>query len=153
MSKMYHIIFVFVFTLLFVSCSPTTQIGKIYTPDDANKLFGNVIYSVDINTTLLSSLMKKTDKNIMFGLINKQLIILDNKRHLLYPEKAEYKDDDVFTVYSNDVLMELLSGKTLNKDSNGEAENVSIEQRREVLSVSTDSQTLETGSKCPPFCQ
>jgi hypothetical protein len=152
MSKIYHIIFVSVLSLLLLSCSPTTQIGKIYTPEDANKLFGNVIFSVDINTTALSSLLEKTDKYIMFGLINKQLIIVDNKRHLLYPDKAEYKDTDVFTVFSTDVIMKLLTGKTLNKDSNGGAENISIEQRREVLSISTVSQTLETGSKCPPYC-
>lgn len=151
MSKIYHLIFVSFLVLLIFACSPSMQTGKIYTTEEANKLFGNVLYSVDINTNTLSELIKKTDKSIMFGLINKQLVILDNKRHILYPEKAEYKETDVFTVYSTDVIMQLLSGKA-NKQTDGETESVSVEQRREVLSVSSDAQTLETGSKCPPFC-
>jgi hypothetical protein len=157
MSKIYHVIIVSILFLLFFACSPTTQLGKIYTPEEANKLFGNVLYSVDINSNILSELLKKTEKSIMFGLIDRQLIILDNHRKLIYPEKAEYKDTDVFTVYSTDVVIKLLSGKALNKESdnetNNESENISVEQRREVLSVSTDVLTLETGAKCPPACE
>jgi hypothetical protein len=152
MSKIYHIIVISVLLLLFLSCSPTSQIGKIYTPEEANKLFGNVIYSVGINNNTLSELLKKTDKSIMFGLIDRQLIILDNNRNIIFPEKAEFKETDVFTVYSTNVVMELLSNKALNKQTDGEADSVSIEQRREVLSVSTETNTLENGTKCPPLC-
>ena len=152
MSKIYHLIFVSFIALLLLSCSPTNQVGKLYSPEEANKLFGNVLYSADINTNTLAALIKKTDKSIMFGLINKQLIILDNKRHLLYPEKADFKETDVFTVYSTAVLNELLETGKLNKQTDGNAETVSVEQRREVLSVSSDAQTLETGNKCPPVC-
>jgi hypothetical protein len=118
--------------------------GKIYTPEEANKLFGDVIYSVDINSNVVSELLKKTEKSIMFGLINREIIILDNNRNLIYPEKAEYTDTDVFTVYSTDIVRELI----LNK----EAGNVSVDQRKEVLSVSYNNKTLETGTWCPPFC-
>ncbi|HSP88193.1 MAG TPA: hypothetical protein VLN45_08665 [Ignavibacteriaceae bacterium] len=152
MSKIYHIIVISVLLLLFLSCSSTLQMGKIYTSEEANKLFGNVIYSVDINNNTLSELLKKTDKRIMFGLIDRQLIILDNNRNIIFPDKAEFKETDVFTVYSTNVVMELLSGKALNKRTDEEADTVSIEQRREVLSVSTESNTLESGLKCPPNC-
>jgi hypothetical protein len=152
MSKIYHIIVVSVLLLLFLSCSPTSQMGKIYMPEEANKLFGNVIYSVNINSNTLSELLKKTDKSIMFGLIDRQLIILDNHRNIIFPEKAEFKETDVFTVYSTNIVMELISGKALNKQTDEEADTVSIEQRREVLSVSTETNTLETGWKCPPNC-
>jgi len=148
MSKIYHIIFVSVLLLLFISCSPTKEIGKIYTREEANKLFGNVIYSVDLNISVLSELLKKTEKSIMFGLIGRQLIILDNNRNLIYPEKAEYKDTDVFTVYDTDVVSQLIS----NKESRSQSENVSVEQRIEVLSISTEKNTLEMGLKCPPLC-
>lgn len=151
MSKIYHLIFVSFLALLIFACSPSTQMGKIYTPEEANKLFGNVLYSVDIQTNVLADVLKRAEKNIMFGLINKQLIILDGKRNLLYPERAEYKDTDVFTVYGTDIVRELLSSK-LNKQTDGESETVSVEQRREVLSVSSDAQTLESGGKCPPYC-
>jgi len=151
MSKIYHLIFVSFLALLIFACSPSTQMGKIYTPEEANKLFGNVLYSVDIQANVLTDVLKRTNKSIMFGLINKQLIILDGKRNLLYPERAEYKETDIFTAYSTDKVRELLSSK-LNKQTDGEPETVSIEQRPEVLSVSSDAQTLETGVKCPPAC-
>ena len=152
MSKIYHIIVISVLLLLTLSCSSTSQLCKIYKPEEANKLFGNVIYSVDINSNTLSELLKKTDKSIIFGLIDRQLIILDNNRNIIFPEKAEFKETDVFTVYSTNVVMELLSNKALNKQTDGDADSVSIEQRREVLSVSTDANTLENGTKCPPLC-
>jgi hypothetical protein len=141
---MYHIIIISVLLLLFFACSSTTQIGKIFATEEANKLFGDVIYSVDINSNVVLELLNKTEKKIMFGLINRKLIILDNKRNLIYPEKAEFKDTDVFTVYSTDIVRKLIL--------NNEAGNVSAEQRKEVLSVSTQKSTLEAGAKCPPYC-
>ena len=152
MSRIYHLIFSSLLALLFLSCSPSSKIGKIFTTEDANNLFGNVIYSVKIDADLLINLLNKTEKNIMFGLINKNLIILGDNRKLIYPEKAQYKESDVFTVYSTDVVKELLSDTILRKQYDNEHETVQVEQRREVLSVSTDTQTLETGSKCPPSC-
>ena len=152
MNRIYHLIFIAFLFLLFLSCTPTKELGKLYSKEEANKLFGNVIYSVDLNTDLLSGLLKKTEHSVMFGFIDRQLIILDNNRKLIYPEKAEYSEKDVFTVYSTDVVMKLLSSKELNKDAGSDPEAVSVEQRREVLSVSTETSTLETGSKCPPFC-
>ena len=51
----------------------------------------------------------------MFGIINQNVIVLDNKRNLLYPYKAEFKDTDVFTVYSVSIVRELLSLRNLKK--------------------------------------
>lgn len=120
--------------------------------EEANQLFGPAIFSVEINSETLRNLMLKTDKNIMFGLINKQLIILDNKRRLLYPDQTEFKETDVFTVYSISLLNELLSDRKINKQSSDGTDIVNIEQRREVLSISSDTRTLESGLKCPPLC-
>jgi len=88
----------------------------------------------------------------MFGLINQQLIILDNNRKLMYPEKADYKDSDVFIVYSVNMLRELLLDNKSEKQGDEKDENISIEQRQEVLSISINEKTLETGIKCPPMC-
>ncbi|MDP2366490.1 MAG: hypothetical protein Q8M94_22275, partial [Ignavibacteria bacterium] len=104
MSKIYHIIFISVLLLLFISCTPSKQIGQLYSSEEANKLFGNVILSLDVERALIPELIKKTENTIMFGIINQQVIILDNNRKLIYPEKAEYKDTDVFTFYSIEVV-------------------------------------------------
>jgi hypothetical protein len=130
--------------LLFISCTPSKQIGQLYSREEANKIYGNVILSLDVERALVPELIKKTENTIMFGIINQQVVILDNNRKLIYPEKAEYKDSDVFTVYSVSMLRELISKPN--------PDYINVEQRREVLSVSYNQQTLETGIKCPPNC-
>lgn len=144
MSKIYHIIIISVLLLLFISCTPSKQIGQLYSREEANKIYGNVILSLDVDRALIPELIKKTENTIMFGIINQQVLILDNKRNLIYPEKADFKDSDVFTVYSVSMLKELISKPN--------PDNINVEQRREVLSVSYNQQTLETGIKCPPNC-
>ncbi len=144
MSKIYHIIIIAVLLLLFLSCSPTQQFGKIFTKAKADELFGKVIFSTEIPQEIVVDVFNKTEKNIMFGIVKQNAIVLDNNRKLLYPVKAEFKDTDVFTVYSVSVLKELLS--------KGKSPNINVEQRKEVLSVSYNDYTLETGNWCPPFC-
>jgi len=144
MSKIYHIIIISVLLLLFLSCGTTKHFGKIFTTSEADQLFGKVIFSKEIPAETVISLLNRTEINIMFGLINREIVILDNNRKLIYPEKAEINDNDIFTVYSISVLKELLS--------NGSSQIVNVEQRREVLSVSYGNNTMETGTKCPPIC-
>ena len=144
MSKIYHIIIITVLLLFFLSCNSTQQFGKIFTKSEAEQLFGKVIFSTEIPQEIVVDVLNKTEKNIMFGIVNQNAIVLDNNRKLLYPAKAEFKDTDVFTVYSVSVLKELLS--------KGKLININVEQRKEVLSVSYDNYTLETGVLCPPIC-
>ena len=144
MSKIYQVIISSLILLLFLSCSSTQQTGKVYTNTEAFQQFGAVIASGEIPVDKVKELLTKTENNIMFGIVNKTPIILDNNRKLLYPEKADYKDTEVFTAYSINVVKDLLS------KSNGQ--NLIIEQRREVLSVSLGNYTLENGWKCPPNC-
>ena len=144
MGKIYHIIVITVLLLLFLSCGSTQQFGKIFTKAEADEQFGKVIFSAEIPQEIVADVLNKTEKNIMFGIVNQNAVVLDNNRNLLYPANAEFKDTDVFTVYSVSVLKELLSkGKSL---------NINVEQRKEVLSVSKDDYILETGNLCPPIC-
>ena len=149
MNKIYHIIIISLALFLLFSCSPTQQLGKIYNSQEADELFGNVIFSTGIPRDTVANILDRTENNIMFGIINQNVIVLDNKRNLLYPSKAEFNETDVFTVYSVSIVRELLSLKNLNK---GGLIEVAVEQRREVLSVSYDGSTLETGTHCPPYC-
>ena len=144
MSKIYHIIVIALLSLLFLSCSSTQQFGKIFTKAEADQLFGKVIFSTEIPQEIVVDVLNKTEKNIMFGIVNQNAIVLDNNRKLLYPAKAEFKDTDVFTVYSVSVLKELFS--------KGKSININVEQRREVLSISYDDYILENGIWCPPYC-
>ena len=131
MSKIFKILVVFLLALILFACSQTSQIGRIYTSVEADKLFGVVIYSESINSSVLAGLLERTDKIIMFGLINKHLIILDNNRHFLYPERADFKDTDVFTSYDTGVVREILSVNS-NKNNDNGSEIIDVEQRREL---------------------
>lgn len=144
MKKIYHVLIIALLLFLLLSCSSTQQFGKIYTLEEANQLLGNVIYSTEIVRDTVTGLLNKTEKNIMFGLINREIVILDNNRKLIYPLKVEFNDTDVFTVYSISVVKDLLS--------KGTSPNINVEQRREVLSVTYDKNTMENGTKCPPYC-
>ena len=75
MSKIYHVIIVALALLLLFSCSPT-QFGKIYTSSQANELFGNVIFSTGIPLDTVATILEKTEKNIMFGIIKQKVIVL-----------------------------------------------------------------------------
>ena len=150
MHKIFYFLFISIISILILSCSSSAEIGKLFTSEKANQLYGPALQSQNISLSRLSQLLSKTEKTIMFGIINEQLIILDGKRNLLYPEKAEYKDTDVFTAYSISRVKELLwDGKT----KEGDDDNVSIDQRKEVLSVTFGEKTLESGIKCPPMCE
>lgn len=150
MCKTFFLIYLSMISLLFLSCSSSRDIGKMFASEKANQLYGIALQSESISVSTLSKLISKTENIIMFGIINNQLIILDDKRNLLYPEKAEYKDSDVFTGYSVSRVKELLSNNRLEKGSD---ENISVEQREDVLSVTYGKITLETGIKCPPMCE
>lgn len=144
MSKIYHVIIIAVLLLILLSCSGTQDIGKVYTDKEANQLFGTVIYSSEIPKGIVTDLLSKTNKVIMFGIINKTAVVIDNNRKLLYPKDVEYKDTDVFTAYSISTVKDLISKSG--------SESINVEQRREVLSVSSGLYTLESGTKCPPKC-
>lgn len=144
MSKIYHVIISAVILLLFLSCSSTQQIGKVYTNTEAYQKFGVVISSYETPVDKVKELLTKTENFIMFGILNKTPVILDNNRKLLYPEKSDYKDTDVFTAYSINAVKDLFAKSN--------EKNLVIEQRREVLSVSIGNYTLENGWKCPPNC-
>jgi hypothetical protein len=80
----------------------------------------------------------------MFRIRDNQLIILDNKRKILYPAGVQIASQEVFTVYSITMINELLS--------NVSTTPVRIEQRRDVLSISYGQMTMEVGTPCPPIC-
>ena len=151
MKKIFHAIIISMLLLLFLSCSSTKEFGKVFTSEEADKLFGTVLFSASVQIQDINALLGKTDKTIMFGIINKTVIILDNNRRLIYPEEADYKDSDVFTVYSVSLVKELIS--EFRQKKMGPEDEVNVEQRREVLSVSYGNNTLETGAKCPPLCE
>ncbi|MCX6149226.1 MAG: hypothetical protein NTX22_01735 [Ignavibacteriales bacterium] len=118
--------------------------GKIYSGNEADKIYGPVLNSVAINTIELQSYMSRTNKYLLFNIIDNKLILLDNKRISIYPENKTISNDVIFKVVSLSVLEELLN--------KGNSTTTYIEKRQDVLSITNGNYTLEYVGNCPPIC-
>ncbi|MCX6168678.1 MAG: hypothetical protein NTX65_05040 [Ignavibacteriales bacterium] len=119
-------------------------IGKIFTKEEANNLFGNVIDSVSIKQGEITSVLNQIQSYIMFQVSNGELVILGEGRKLLYPIVKNVGPDEVFALFSKSKVVELLSS--------GTGETISIEKRQNHLTVTFGLLTLEEAVWCPPFC-
>lgn len=119
-------------------------IGTIFPKEEADLNYGSVLSSVQINSSELLSLIKQPGKYLMFNIKDGSLSILGDGRASLYPANFTADTADVYAVYSKSKIEELLN--------TGRAAVTIIEQRKDVLSLTNGTQTLEVGSWCPPFC-
>ncbi|MFH1195202.1 MAG: hypothetical protein V1720_05790 [bacterium] len=119
-------------------------IGEIFTKDEADKKYGNVVKSIQLDVAVLKSLMAKTQDSIMFNIRDDEVIILGDGRKALYPAGAVVGNNEVFNRYSVSKVVELLNG--------GTGATVEIEERDEVLSITYGQNTLEFSAPCPPLC-
>ena len=120
------------------------EVGKIYSKDEANQLYGVVMQSKEISSSELTSLFSGSKNYLMFKIINNNLVILGDYRAVLYPEGYKVDDKEVFAVYSIDKVKELLDS--------GKAATTTIEQRKNVISINNGQSTMEVSNWCPPFC-
>ena len=131
-------------SLVIISTSLAQTYGQLFAKQEADEKFGLVLQSIDISRSTFESFLTQTSNYIMFKVKDKKAIVLDNKRNVIYPEGVLINSNDTFTMYSVFVVNELLS--------KGNEKTVHIEQRSEVLSISSGGFTMEVGALCPPFC-
>ena len=131
-------------SLVIISTSLAQTYGQLFAKQGADEKFGPVLQSIDISRSTFESFLTQTNNYIMFKVKDKNAIVLDNKRNVIYPEGILINSNDKFTMYSVSVVNELIS--------KGNENNVYIEQRSEVLSISSGGFTMEVGIMCPPFC-
>ena len=131
-------------SLVIISTSLAQTYGQLFAKQEADEKFGLVLQSIDISRSTFESFLTQTSNYIMFKVKDKKAIVLDNKRNVIYPEGVLINSNDTFTMYSVFVVNELLS--------KGNEKTVHIEQRSEVLSISSGGFTMEIGALCPPIC-
>lgn len=125
-------------------------VGKIFTVQEANQLFGPVLTKVKFNTNKLKSFMKDSPEYLMFSLKNGNLKILNKNRVTLHPIGAKdvevviESDKEQFHIFSTSIIEELLGAS--------KSAEVDIEIREEVLTITADGNTLEYAILCPPYC-
>jgi hypothetical protein len=149
MSKRIFFIVLIIFTGLIVFS--TTMLaqeekvhGKIITKAEADEMFGPVVKSVQVTKSMLAGLTANSGKHIMFNIVDGQLAILNEKRESVFPLYLNVADEQVFHLFSTSVVNELLN---LTKE-----ETVTVEQRKDVLTITSDGSTLEFSTLCPPYC-
>ncbi len=119
-------------------------VGKIFDKQEADVLFGKVIGSLEINTGQLRAAVAKAKDYVLFTIKNNRVIIRDEKRQPLSDENEFITNDETMYVYSKDKVAELLATATGPK--------VAVERRANVITISSDSATLEFSTVCPPAC-
>ena len=127
----------------------TVVIGKLYTKADANQTYGAVVSSVTINTQILLNAIEKSPGYIMFNIINGQLTILNGKRGVLFSTDkltTAVPARTVFHIFSASKVQELIT-------LGGNSTFTTIELRpNNVLTVTSNTATLEGSLQCPPIC-
>ena len=145
MKRFNYIVVVLVVTFFVGSSGCFGQVtGKLFTKKAANEKFGAVTNSVETPVKNLENWLNQTDKYIMFKIVNNSVIVLNQGRHVIYPEDTKVDSSDVFTVYSKSVIEDLISV--------GDTDSVSFEQRETVFTVTVGNVTMEVGGICPPWC-
>ncbi len=135
---------IIVLSLSLASVGYSQTIGKIYSGAEADSIYGTVIDSVNINTSDLQSLILNTSNYIQLNIVYGKLVILDNKRNVLYPLGLIISENEVFKVCSVSILQILLQ--------KGNSAETFVENRSNVLTITNGGYTLEEMLNCPPFC-
>ncbi len=142
--KIFRFSFCLFFMLILSQINIAQTIGKIFTAEEADELFGEVLTSVNIEKNVLYDLIDKTESVLMFGIFDGKLVITGDNRKLLCPENYQLNDEDVLHVWTTDIIIDLLD--------KGEQDVATVEKRREVMTITYGQQTLEMSGWCPPIC-
>jgi hypothetical protein len=128
--------------------------GEIFSKADAEAKFGPALESVKFTVSELKAIMAKTKGYIMFKFEPGKLYIFDNKRNLIYTntEPVHFGAEVVLKIYSISVLEKLIANATNNQEKDGDDPDIEVERREEVITTSTEQQTMEVGGNCPPDC-
>ena len=120
-------------------------VGKIYSKQEADGLYGQVLISVPINSNTLVGLLSNSTNYIMFRITNGSAYIIDNNRHPLYSRNFSVNPNDVFRVFSISLVTKILQ--------DGNCPISYIESRgNNILTITNGLFTLEFSNPCPPLC-
>lgn len=132
----------FILLLAAVTSSSGQVIGKIFNAEYANQTFGEVVNSVEIENSQLTSLLNSAGEYIMFNIDTKSVRALDGNRTSVHGNADS--ENEVFYKLSTSQV-ELLFEK-------GGQKNTTIEMRQETLTLTNGEYTLEMSDPCPPHC-
>ena len=138
-TKLYYFVTIMFFSFNFLNAQ---VIGKIFDADYANKEFGKVKSSVEINNTELKNLLEEAGEYIMLNINTGEIRALNGNRMSV---KGDAKsDEEVFYKMSTSQVRKLLE--------KGGEESTKIEMRPKTLTLTNGSYTMDLVQPCPPKC-
>lgn len=142
-SKMVVIFSVLAISIFSINLHAQT-VGKIFSKNEANTLFGAVLESKTMSVSELKSIISQTNNYVMFLIKNGVVAIKGDGGTVIYNGGVTLYSTDVFMKYSKSMVSDILLISTTGE--------IYIEKRNSVISVSNDTNTLEYGQPCPPLC-
>ena len=143
---MKHLKTTFAIFLLLSGLSFSQQVvGKIYSIQEADNLYRQVLSSVPINSTTLTGLLSKCTNYIMFRIVTGSVYIVDDNRHPLNPGNFIVSPSDVFRVFSISLVAKIL------QDGNSSITYIEI-RNNNTLTITNGVYTMEFANMCPPYC-
>jgi len=117
--------------------------GKLFTKEEAEREFGPVTFSLQMNSGEVRNLISASPEKIMFKFVDDNLIVLNNNRQVIYGT-FDVQSTDVFHNISASVLNDLLlqGGQDITK----------FQMRGEIFSIENGLTVLEYSEPCPPYC-
>lgn len=153
MKKIVSLLSILLFVISFTSTSVNAQkIGKIFDKAEAETLFGKSVNPLMFSKNMLQIFLNNAGDNVMFMIKDKQLIIKAGEK-VLYPAQYKVQSEDVFYVFSTDVVDALLNYMLgTDKIPANQADDVSFEMIGDVMVISYGVFALEYALACPPYC-
>ncbi len=120
------------------------QIGRVFSTEEADSLFGAVKTEKPINTKSFRLLLAGCENYVLVGVADNHFILLNERKEVLSETPYNYNAADTVFVYSIDKVYELLvrGGNSITK----------FQKREAVFTISNGSFVLEFADPCPPLC-
>lgn len=119
--------------------------GEIFDKNEADQLFGPVLHYHTITYDQLKEFVSETNTVIMLKVYENDFTVLGDDREVIYPIGKSVPEQEIFSMYSVSKVKEFL--EVVDKNI------INIEQRKDVLSITGGSFTLEKSTGCPPYCK
>ncbi len=140
-------------------------IGKIYTQEDGDKLYGPALNSIEFDVAELIPILHKCENYMMFTIKNDEVVITDDYRRVLTNHRYQLAsihglidvnnagiidDDEVLNVFSKERVLALI-------ETTG-SKHLYFENRANVMTIKSGNEKfgekvamLEMGLSHPPF--
>jgi len=133
-------------------------VGKLFTKQEANVLFGKVIGSMNLSVTQLKNALANTKDYVLITVKNNTVVLRDESRRSISEENEYLDDKDVLYIFSKSQVENLLGSALLKTTTSSLSVSAStdpvitVEVRASVLTLTSGETTLEMSYPCPPMC-